>query len=72
MTYSYPKVTYGYPRVTYSDHKVTYSDPKVTYSDLHTSPNLHLPHQAHITPLVTSNETSGWVVGGGRWQPTLM
>ena len=55
--------------MTLSDHKITYGDPKVTYSDpkvtLHTSPYLHLPHQAHITPLVKSNETSGG--GGGGW-----
>ena len=30
---------------------------------LHTSPYLHLPHQAHIRPLVKSNETSGGWVG---------
>ena len=49
-----------------SDPNVTYSDPKVT---LHTSPYLYLPHQAHITPLVKSNETSGewwWWKGGDQ------
>ena len=57
MTYSDSKITYSDPKVTYNDPKVTYSDPKVT---LHTSPYLHLHHQTHITPLVKSNETSGW------------
>ena len=58
--------------VTYSYPKVTYSDPKVT---LHTSPYLHLPHQAHIRPLLRPNETFGWVVvvvGVDGWRPTLM
>ena len=59
-----PKVTYSDPKMTYGDPKVTYSDPKVT---LHTSPYLHLPHQAQITPLVKCNETSGgWWEGGNQ------
>ena len=40
-----------------------------TVVTLHTSPYLHLPHQAHITPLVKCIETSGWwwwVVGGNQ------
>ena len=71
MNYSGLKVTYSLHKVTYSEPKVIYSDPKVT---LHTSPYLHLPHQAIITPLVKSNETSGGGGGGGGkvGQPTLV
>ena len=70
-TFSYPKVTYSYPRVTFSDPNVTYSDPKVTHSD---PTHLPLPPPASHEPdlAISCVKLNVWVVGGGRWQPTLM